>query len=182
MRCTAPEIDVSAAEWRSEARRNFSRNLTVFLKASANAQKSLLHKAAFADFGSKKAPLPLRASANRNDGTQPPFLLAGMRGQRGYPSAPANMDPVRKTYPALKRRICPTANITFRGSTRRLFVAASTRRLSTPPGGTARVERRTYTSTCSGSRGASPCRFFPPFLFEKRKAGAGRGLSGKVKN
>ena len=25
-------------------------------------------------------------------------------------------------------------------------------------------------------------RFFPPFLFEKRKAGAGRGLSGKGKN
>ena len=123
----------------------------------------------------------------------------------------ANMDPVRKTYPALKRRICPTANITFGGSTRRLFLAASTRRQNTPPGGTARLERRTYTSTSARDRFKSageafiggplpgnecftplnsPCefnagpfgRFFPPFLFEKRKAGAGRGLSGKVKN
>ena len=86
----------------------------------------------------------------------------------------AQMVAVRKISCALKRRICPTGNMTFRGSTRRLFVAASTRRQNTPPWGTARWESRTYTSTSSGSRGASPCRFFPPFLFEKRKAGAGR--------
>ena len=94
----------------------------------------------------------------------------------------AQMVAVRKISCALKRRICPTGNMTFRGSTRRLFVAASTRRQNTPPWGTARWESRTYTSTSSGSRGASPCRFFPPFLFEKRKAGAGRGLSGKGEN
>src|SRR5699024_5894206 len=68
----------------------------------------------------------------------------------------ANMDPVRKTYPALKRRICPAANLTIGGSTRRLFLAASARRRNTLPWGTAGWERRTYTSTLSGSRGASP--------------------------
>ena len=122
----------------------------------------------------------------------------------------AQMVAVRKISCALKRRICPTGNMTFRGSTRRLFVAASTRRQNTPPWGTARWESRTYTSTSKSARDRfesageafiggplpgnecftplnSPCefnagpfgRFFPPFLFEKRKAGAGRGLSGK---